>query len=193
MKNKKSGFFTFICSLVPGAGEMYMGFFKQGLSLMGLFLLICVASSFYAFERLVLFLPLIWFYSFFHVHHLRSLPPEEFYSIEDQFLLLPNQISSCTKNLAKRRKLIAIVLIVFGVSQLCEVLINMLSWLLPDDLYDYVWRMQTIVPRLIIGVVIVYAGLRMIQGSKNKEMLYAEDEDEYDEDEEGVEEDDPEQ
>ena len=35
MTRKKNGFWTFVCSLVPGAGEMYMGFFKQGLSLMG--------------------------------------------------------------------------------------------------------------------------------------------------------------
>ena len=37
MTKKKSGFWTFIFSLLPGAAEMYMGFMKMGVSLMGLF------------------------------------------------------------------------------------------------------------------------------------------------------------
>ena len=37
MSRKKSKGWTFICSLLPGAGEMYMGFMKQGVSIMGLF------------------------------------------------------------------------------------------------------------------------------------------------------------
>lgn len=36
--SKKSGFLRFIFSLIPGAGEMYMGFMKQGVTLMVLFL-----------------------------------------------------------------------------------------------------------------------------------------------------------
>ena len=36
--HRKNSFFTFLFSFVPGAGEMYMGFMKQGLSLMTLFL-----------------------------------------------------------------------------------------------------------------------------------------------------------
>ena len=37
MKKQKHGFWVFIFSLIPGAGEMYMGFKKQGLSIMLLF------------------------------------------------------------------------------------------------------------------------------------------------------------
>ena len=37
MTKKKSGFLTFLFSWIPGAGEMYMGFMKMGVSLMGLF------------------------------------------------------------------------------------------------------------------------------------------------------------
>ena len=32
MTRKKNGFLTLCFSLVPGAGEMYMGFMKQGVS-----------------------------------------------------------------------------------------------------------------------------------------------------------------
>ena len=34
MQKQKKGFLLFISSLIPGAGEMYMGFFKQGISIM---------------------------------------------------------------------------------------------------------------------------------------------------------------
>lgn len=34
MIKKKNGFIAFICSLIPGAGEMYLGFMKEGLSIM---------------------------------------------------------------------------------------------------------------------------------------------------------------
>ena len=34
-------------------------------------------------DWLVFLIPIIWFYSFFNVHNLKSLSEEEFYSIED--------------------------------------------------------------------------------------------------------------
>ena len=37
MKKQKHGFWVFIFSLIPGAGEMYMGFKNQGISIMLLF------------------------------------------------------------------------------------------------------------------------------------------------------------
>ena len=37
MTKQKKGLLLFICSLIPGAGEMYMGFFKQGISIMLMF------------------------------------------------------------------------------------------------------------------------------------------------------------
>ena len=37
MTNKKNRFFTLVFSCCPGAGEMYMGLYRQGVSLMGLF------------------------------------------------------------------------------------------------------------------------------------------------------------
>ena len=38
-QQRRNGFFTFIFSFMPGAAEMYMGFLKQGVSIMAIFLL----------------------------------------------------------------------------------------------------------------------------------------------------------
>ena len=37
MTNKKNKLITFFVSLIPGAGEMYLGFYKMGGSIMVLF------------------------------------------------------------------------------------------------------------------------------------------------------------
>ena len=77
MTRKKNKLLTFLWSLIPGAGEMYLGFFKMGTSLMALFLLLLSFSGFLNFYVLSLLSPVVWFYSFF-TQQLNSLPDEEF-------------------------------------------------------------------------------------------------------------------
>ena len=53
MKRKRGPFMTFILSCIPGAGQMYLGFFNEGVSLMLLFpiflLLLPVAAKSFLF------------------------------------------------------------------------------------------------------------------------------------------------
>ena len=45
MQRKKSRFWLFLFSFMPGAGEMYMGFMKMGLSLMlGFMILVAIVG-----------------------------------------------------------------------------------------------------------------------------------------------------
>ena len=102
MQKQKRGFLLFICSLIPGAGEMYMGFFKQGISIMTLFWALVAIAGGLNISSLVIFLPVVWFYSFFHVHNLKKLPEEEFYAVEDNYILnldriFPKFRKACTK------------------------------------------------------------------------------------------------
>ncbi len=168
MTNKKSGFLTFIFSLIPGAGEMYMGFFKQGLSLMLLIFLICAIGSFFGMEFLIMLLPIIWLYSFFHVHHLRSLSQEEFYMIEDKFLFLDDMQAYKQNWNIGTKKVIAVVLVIMGVIMLWNTLINTLSWLLPDFFKEIGYRVAYFVPRIVMGCAILYAGFKMLKGNPMK-------------------------
>ena len=45
MRQKKGKVTTFLCSLIPGAAEMYMGFMKTGISMMAAFILCFVVPS----------------------------------------------------------------------------------------------------------------------------------------------------
>ena len=87
MTKKRNGFLLFCCSLFPGAGEMYMGFMKMGVSLMSIFMLMVAIADMLQLSIGVLISVVIWFYSFFHVHNLASLSDEEFARVQDDYLL----------------------------------------------------------------------------------------------------------
>ncbi|WP_432405935.1 B-box zinc finger protein [Wukongibacter sp. M2B1] len=67
-----NGFLALIFSLIPGAGQMYLGLMNRGLQLMVLFTLpIALANIFYFDGWLAIFNVIIWFYSFFDCLHIR--------------------------------------------------------------------------------------------------------------------------
>ena len=85
MTRKKNRLFTFCCSLLPGAGEMYLGFFKHGISVMSLFFLLLTCSG-ALFPPIMFLSPVLWFYSFLHFNQLVTNPDDEFYNVEDDYL-----------------------------------------------------------------------------------------------------------
>ena len=90
MIRKKSSFLTFCFSLLPGAGQMYMGFMKRGVSLMSAFFLLIFLSSWLNLGPLMFAMPIIWFFAFFDTHNLRAMPDDEFYAMEDSYILIPD-------------------------------------------------------------------------------------------------------
>lgn len=62
---QKKGFLLFLCSLIPGAGELYMGFKKRGVSMMAIFWGIVALTCVSGLEWFALALPVVWAYSFF--------------------------------------------------------------------------------------------------------------------------------
>ena len=68
---KKNGILTFLFAFVPGAGQMYQGYMKRGLSLITLFFL-CIMAGMLLLEPLVLTALIVWMYSFFDTFNLRA-------------------------------------------------------------------------------------------------------------------------
>ena len=79
--------------------------------------------------------PIVWFYSFFHTNNLNSLSDEEFYSLEDDYLIHFSDISSNQDTVKKHYKLIAGCLIFFGISVLWKLFSRMLFWYIIPALY----------------------------------------------------------
>lgn len=173
MQRKKSRFWLFIWSLVPGAGEMYLGFMKMGLSLMLVFMgLIAVVAL--TNLGVLSVLPLtMWFYSFFHANNLAALDDQSFMAVRDQYLFGMDNIGDLeqvgAKMNGKTRKIAAVALIVIGVIMLWDVLFSLLCEIFGWDNYylsTVYYFMRDDVPRLLIGIAVIWWGLVLIRGRK---------------------------
>jgi hypothetical protein len=180
MKKQKHGFWVFIFSLIPGAGEMYMGFKKQGLSIMLLFWGSIALASITGLGWLAMFLPVIWFYSFFNVHNLKSLSEEEFYSVEDNYILHMDQFSGdMGKFLQKHQSVVAWVLILFGICILWSRFTSLLYFIVPNNMADYVYNICNSLPQIVIAAGIIAAGIYLLTQQKKKLKQETETKDEH--------------
>ena len=168
MQKQKRGFWLFIFSLIPGAGEMYMGFKKQGISIMLLFWGVFAVGSCTGMDWLIFLIPIIWFYSFFNVHNLKSLSEEEFYSVEDSYVLhMDKLIGDVDTLITHHRKLTAIILIVFGASILWNNLVDFFYMILPGYLADVLGSFAYHLPQLVIAAAIIFAGIYILTRKKD--------------------------
>ncbi len=169
MKSKKNKFLTFIFSLVPGAGHMYMGFMKMGLSLMAAFLFIIFLSSWLNIGPLLFALPLIWFYSFFDSINKRYSTEEEFLLIEDNYLFSLNELVKIDKSIFKRHELFTgILLLLLGGYLIWNNMLHSLSRYMPDAVYNVIYSVTRVAPQIIIGVAIIILGAKLIMGKKRE-------------------------
>ena len=170
MTKKKSGFLTFIFSWLPGAGEMYMGFMRMGVSLMGLFWGIIALSIFFNTGFLMLVDVIVWFYGFFHANNLRAMDDEDFYALEDHYLSPVDTDSEFWSKITieKYRRLLAGVLIVFGAAVLWNSILDLLYWIFPDYVWNYVNSISRFVPQIVLGIGIITVGIFLIRGKKQE-------------------------
>ncbi|MFT4144455.1 MAG: hypothetical protein QM644_08340 [Mobilitalea sp.] len=167
MTKKKSSFLTFCFSFLPGAGQMYMGFMKRGISLMSAFFFLIFLSVFLYLSPILFALPIIWFYAFFDTFNLRSLPDEVFNSVQDDYLFSMNFARETTSFLeGKFRNIVALTLIFVGVYILWDNFIDIFGSLLPDALRSAFYSIGNRFPQLIISVAIIALGVYLVRGKK---------------------------
>jgi hypothetical protein len=167
MIRKRSSFLTFCFAFLPGAAQMYMGFMKRGASLMSAFFLLIFASTWLNLGPLMFAMPVIWFFAFFDTFNLRSLPDEEFYAMEDNFILYPELVKNKATFLhGKYRIVFALILIFIGFTVLWNNLCNMLSWALPRAVTESLYSFGRYFPQLLVGCGIVALGFYLIIGKK---------------------------
>ena len=169
MTRKKRGFWTFIFSLMPGAGEMYLGFMKRGVSTMLAFLgwfAFCMVAG---FEAGLILLPVMWFYSFFTVHNLASLPDEEFYQQEDDYILIHmDRIVGIDQWERGKVKFLAAALIIIGGFTAAQQIWQMFWEILPDWMRDDVRVFYFGLPKVVISLLLITLGIYLIRGKKQK-------------------------
>ena len=169
MIKKKSKFLTFIFSTMFGAGHMYMGFMKRGVSFMGLFFLTIFLSSWLRIGPLMYLMPVLWFYSFFECLNITSLSPEEFSLLRDRYLFQSGSSPVATSAFSRRLAFYGgILLVLFGV----YLILSMIRDNLTDYMTNYAVKIYSttmaVFPQIFFSVVIILIGIRLIMGKKKE-------------------------
>lgn len=164
MLKKRGKFLTFIFSMLPGAGHMFMGFMKLGLSFMALFFLIIFAASWLNIGSLGIFIPLIWFYAFFDCINKTYASDEEFAKFKDEYLYSPEFFKVFLKN--KNRFIIGIILALFGLYILLNNIMEYSSLFLPHILNSQIFFAFRSFPQLLVGGAVIFVGIWLIIGKK---------------------------
>lgn len=170
MKKKKNKFWLFVFSLMPGAGHLYIGFMKMGLSFMTGFLLSCAVVGITNIAVLAVFPVIIYVYAFFHANNIGGLDDEQFDAMEDAYLFgFADMDYSRFKLNRKNRNIAAVVLIILGVCMLWNVGFGMLrdymGWDNPviRTIYYFV---QDELPRAVIAIAVIWFGVSLMRGKK---------------------------
>lgn len=165
---KKSRFLTFCFSLLPGAGEMYMGFMRTGVSLMLLFFLAIYIPVSLRLSELSVIGFVVWAYGFFHANHLAGLSDEEFDRVKDEFLFGMNTIMDGKNFVRKYQRTVAVVLIAAGILLLWNTMGDIAYRLLPGFVSEFMRIIGSYAPRVLVSLVIIFIGIKMIEGRKTQ-------------------------
>lgn len=172
MITKRSKFWTMVFAFLPGAGHMYNGFMKLGVSFMGLFFGIWIVASVINIGPIAFLAAVVWFYAFFDCINRVFQADDEFYAQEDYYLFTREQMERWNIHIFRERNLlVGVVLIIIGIYALWNnVVLSYLSGLgiLSPEIYEGIAYIGRLVPQLMIGVLIIWAGVALIVGKKKE-------------------------
>lgn len=95
------------------------------------------------------------------------MPNDEFYAMEDGYILYPEISKEKSRILqSKYRNVLAIVLIVIGVSILWNNMYDILNWIVPSIIGQIMYQFGYYFPQFIVGAAIIALGVYLIRGKK---------------------------
>lgn len=173
MKRKRSNFWLGVWSFVPGAGEMYLGFMKMGVSLLLAFCVSITVVSLIGIDVFSIFPIVLYIYSFFHANNLGRVDDQTFQNMEDVYLFGLEGISDIRiKVTGKYRKAAAVVLIFIGVIMIWNTIFTLLCDIFGWDnayLSQVYYFVRDEIPRILIGIAVIWGGIVMLRGKKAEE------------------------
>lgn len=161
---KKNLFFTLCFSFVPGAGQMYQGYMKRGVSILILFAAFCAIFATVAIPIFIIPLPVLYIYSFFDTFNIRNTIDKE-NKQEDKYLWDGSDLEELKKsfNIPSAKKLIGIVLIFVGIYMiLCNILPQILYDLDLNEVARYLRDLGSYITPITIALLSIVFGLKLI-------------------------------
>lgn len=170
---QKNGFLTLCFSFIPGAGQMYQGYMKRGLTQVLLFVIPLMIGGVFLPVLMVLS-AVVYMYSFFdslnlHAQLRQGVVPE------DTFLFSWDGGEDLARLVDRRHHLIGWCLVALGVAGLYQSfmrpwldrLVDLIGW--DTALGQLVNSIVRGIPGLAVGFVFIGLGLWLIKGGKKKQ------------------------
>ena len=171
---KKNGILTLLFACIPGAGQMYQGYMKRGLSLITMFCLFIILGSTTGLDALVVGCIVVYMYSFFDTLNLRAqLAAEK--APEDDYLVHFNwHDARMTQFMGESHKLvgwglIALGAIVFYNNIIMRVLGDVMwRWGQDNPVFRAIYLMLDALPQIVVCVALIVCGMWLVRGRKTK-------------------------
>lgn len=171
MKNRA---LAILFGLMPGAGHMYLGKMKRGMTLMLLFWGDLFVASLLGMGALALGMLIIWFYAFFDNLNLSALPNDQLEAAPDLFMfgLLDGTNIHNLQIFKTKSTALGWGFIIVGILLLYNTLSGMIFGSLAQFLESiglstkWLWNIYYDIPQLAVGVLVILLGIRFMRGGK---------------------------
>ena len=172
---KKNGILTFLFAFVPGAGQMYQGYMKRGLSLITLFFL-CIMAGMLLLDPLALTALIVWMYSFFDTFNLRAQFIAGTAPADDYLVHFNTKDARLTLFFRDSHKLVGWALIALGAMVAYQNIIMrvlgdvMWRWGQNNAFFRAVYLMLEQLPEVVVCVALIVCGVWLVRGPKGKKV-----------------------
>lgn len=180
---KKNGILTLLFACIPGAGQMYQGYMKRGLSLITMFCLFIIVGSATGLDALVVGCIVVYMYSFFDTFNLRA----QFFAgtapADDYLVHFNTKDARLTLFFRDSHKLVGWALIALGAMVAYQNIIMrvlgdvMWRWGQNNPFFRAVYLMLDELPEVVVCVALIVCGVWLVRGPKGKKAEEPEDED----------------
>lgn len=164
----KNGLLTLLFAFIPGAGQMYQGYMKRGLSLMLMCCVVCVLAM--LFSPIAFFLLLVFMYSFFDTLNLRAQIALGNAPADDYLVHLDPKDKRLARLLLDSHKLVGWALIAFGALIAYQSLImNILGdlvyrWGHSSPVFRALYLVMASLPDVVVCVALIVCGVWLVKG-----------------------------
>lgn len=170
---QKNGFLTLCFSFIPGAGQMYQGYMKRGVTQVLLFVIPLMIGGVFLPVLMVLS-AVVYMYSFFDSLNLHA-QLRQGAAPADAFLFSWDGGEDLARLVERRHHLIGWALVVLGVAGLYQgfvspwlySLVDLIGW--DTALGQLLNQVVRGIPGLAVGLVFIGLGLWLIKGGKKKQ------------------------
>ena len=167
---QKNGILTFLFAFIPGAGQMYQGYMKRGLSL----IMMCCAIGMVAalISPAAFFLIVVWMYSFFDTFNLRAQIATGTAPADDYLVHFDPKDKRLVQMMLDSHKLVGWTLIAFGVLIAYEnILMNALNdlmwrWGKDNPFFRAFYLVMDQLPQVVVCVALIICGIWLVKGPK---------------------------